>query len=329
MKIKLLLTVPLLLALLISAATAALAIGGSNVNQNIGQSANQGISGSMINNSTLNQSIGQQASQNAQGMGLGSANQNIGQNAGQSIQGSTISGSSVSQSTTQGATQNIAGQGMNNSFTSGQSIAQGAGQSIQGSNISGSSVSQGISQGAAQNIAGQGMTGNLSSSQNIAQGANQSIQGITLINGSISQSINQNAFQNITWNNQNYFTTVQQMASMTAEQRAALATSAQNFLALAPSMRTFIMPLADLNALNTARSSDVAILNVGTNPIPITTGALQVINIPLSQLSSSLSAIPTGKAIAVVSNSDMESAIAATLLRMQGYNAWAVRTGIC
>lgn len=286
MKAKILLTAIALLALV---AATALAATGSNLNQNIDQSANQVIRGSAINNSTIDQSIMQGANQNIQGTGLGgnvNADQNIGQNAG---------------------------------------------QSIQGSNIRDSTVSQGIMQGAAQNIAGTGTGTNASftSSQNIAQGANQSLQGVSLSNASLSQSIIQGANQSLSWNNQNYFTMNNQTITMTADQRSLLMTRTEDFLASYPSNRMFIMPLADLTAFNAAGRADVAVLNVGLGAIPTMFSALPVINIPLNQLPARIGEIPMGSTIAVISDNDMISATAATLLRMQGYNAWAVNTGVC
>jgi hypothetical protein len=262
MKAKILLTAIALLALVVATALAAT---GSNVNQNIDQSANQVIGGLAINNSTINQSIMQNANQNIQGTGLG-GNVNADQNIGQS-----------------------------------------AGQSIQGSNIRDSTVSQGIMQGAAQNIAGTETGANASLSQSIIQGANQSFF----------------------WNSQNYFTMNNQTITMTADQRSLLMTRTEDFLASYPSNRMFIMPLADLNAFNAAGRTDVVVLNAGFGTIPTMFSALPVINIPLNQLPARIGEIPTGSTIAVISDNDMISATAATLLRMQGYNAWAVNTGVC
>jgi hypothetical protein len=267
----------------------ALAATGSSVNQNIDQSANQVLSGSAINNSTINQGIMQNANQNAQGTGLGS------------------------------------------SVSASQNIGQSADQSIQGSSIRDSTVSQGISQGAAQNIAGTGMGTNASfaSSQNIAQGANQSLQGVSLSNASLSQSIVQGANQSFSWNNQNYFTMNNQTITMTVDQRSLLMTRTEDFLASYPSNRMYIMPLADLDAFNAAGRTDVVVLNAGFGAVPSTFSALPVINIPLNQLPARIGEIPAGSTIAVISDNDMLSATAATLLRMQGYNAWAVNTGVC
>jgi len=234
-------------------------------------------------------------------------NQNIDQSASQVIRGSTINNSMINQSIAQSANQNAQGTGLGSNVNANQNIDQSASQSIQGSNIRDSTVSQGIAQGAAQNTAGTGTNASIASRQSIAQGSNQSF----------------------TWNNQSYFTMNDQTVTMTADQRSLLMTRTEDFLALYPSNRMYIMPLADLNAFNAAGRSDVVVLNVGFGAIPITFSALPVINIPLNQLPARIGEIPVGRTIAVISDNDMSSATAATLLRMQGYNAWAVNTGVC
>lgn len=249
-------------------------------------------------------------------------NQSVAQSASQNIQGSTIIGSSVNQGIAQGASQGAFGAGTNASFASNQNIDQNAAQSIQGSNINGSSVNQMIGQDAAQTSAGIGNNTGFASSQNIAQGANQSLQGVSLFNASLNQNIAQSA-------NQSYFTMNNQAATMTAEQRAALMPGINDFLASYPNNGMFIMPMEDLNAFNDAGRRDVVILNVGSGIVPNRLSSLPLITIPLTQLAERTSEIPLGTAIAVMGTDDMESATAATLLRMQGYNAWAVKTGIC
>ncbi len=89
------------------------------------------------------------------------------------------------------------------------------------------------------------------------------------------------------------------------------------------------MPMSDLNSFNDAGRRDVTILNVGSGEVPSRLSTLHRVNIPFNELTARESEIPTGTAIAVMGDNDVASAIAATLLRMQGYNAWAVRTGIC
>lgn len=249
-------------------------------------------------------------------------NQSISQSASQNIQGSTIIGSSVNQGIAQGASQNAMGTGTNASFASNQNINQNAAQNIQGTNITGSSVSQMIGQGASQNSAGIGNNTGFVSGQNIVQGANQNLQGVSLFNASLNQNIAQSA-------NQSYFVMNNQPSAMTAEQRAALMPGINSFIASYPSNRMFIMPMEDLNAFNAAGRRDVVILNVGSGQIPNRLSSLPIITIPLNQLAERTSEIPLGIAIAVMGTNDMESATAATLLRMQGFNAWAVKTGIC
>lgn len=249
-------------------------------------------------------------------------NQSISQSASQNIEGSTIIGSSVNQGIVQGASQGTFGTGTNASFGSNQNINQNAAQNIQGSNINGSSVNQMIGQGAAQTIEGIGNNTGFASSQNIAQGANQNLQGVSLFNASLNQNIAQSA-------NQSYFTMNNQPAAMTEEQRAALMPAINDFLASYPNNRMFIMPMEDLDAFNAAGRRDVVILNVGSGAIPSSFSSLPLITIPIDQLAVRANEIPLGAAIAVIGDNDMASATAATLLRMQGFNAWAVKTGIC
>ncbi len=319
-----------IIAALMLLTAAALAATGLNASQNVAQNANQVIGGSVINNSTINQSIAQRGSQDLSGTGLGggsSTNQNIDQSAGQSIQGSSISGSAISQGIDQGSAQNIAGPWTNESLATRQNIGQEAFQGIQGSNVSDSTVGQSISQGASQAAGGVGTNASLSSSQNVEQGANQSLQGTTLWNASLSQSIAQGANQSISLSNLSYFVVNNQTALMTAEQRAAVAESANNVASGYPNNGMYIMPISDLIALNAADRGDLVVLNVGTGALPMGFSNLPVINIPLNQLTVGIGEIPVGMTIVVISDNDMVSAAAATLLRMQGFNAWAVDTG--
>jgi hypothetical protein len=255
--------------------------------------------------------------------------QNIDQNANQVIRGSVINNSTINQSISQRANQNFLGTGLGGNINSNQNIDQSAGQSIQGSNIRDSTISQGIVQGAAQNTGGLQTNASLSFSQNIGQEANQSLQGVSLWNASLSQNIVQGANQSIAWSNQSYFVMNDQTVTMTADQRAALMARTNDFISTYPNNRMYIMPLVDLNAFNTAGRGDVVVLNVGFGAIPLRFSSLPVINIPLNQLTARIGEIPTGSTIAVISGNDMTSATAATLLRMQGYNAWAVNTGAC
>jgi rhodanese-related sulfurtransferase len=146
---------------------------------------------------------------------------------------------------------------------------------------------------------------------------------------SSSQNIDQGANQSFAWNDQNYFVMNNQTATMTADQRTALMARTEDFIAAYPANRMFIMPLNDLNAFDTSGRGDVVVLNAGFGPVPLSFRSLPVLNIPLNQLTARMGEMPTGSTIAVISDSDMASATAATLLRMQGYNAWAVNTGAC
>jgi len=256
-------------------------------------------------------------------------NQNIDQNANQVIRGSVINNSTINQSVSQGAGQSIGALGTSGSLVTRQNIGQGAVQEIQGSIVSDSTVSQGIAQGASQTAGGMGTNASLSSRQNIGQGANQSLVGVSLWNASLSQSIVQGANQSFTWSDQNYFVMNNQTVTMTSDQRAALMMRTNDFITAYPSNRMYIMPLSDLNAFNAAGRGDVVVLNVGFGPVPLSFSNLPVVNIPLNQLTARMGEIPMGSTIAVISDSDMVSATAATLLRMQGYNAWAVNTGAC
>jgi hypothetical protein len=257
------------------------------------------------------------------------ANQNIDQNADQIIRGPVINNSTINQSIAQRANQNFLVTGTGGSANVNQGIGQSADQSIAGSNIRDSTISQGTVQGAGQSIGALGTNGSLITRQNIGQGAAQSIQGSNVSDSTVSQGIAQGANQSFAWSDQNYFVMNNQTVTMTADQRAALMTRTNDFITALPGNRMFIMPLNDLNAFNTAGRGDVAVLNAGFGPVPLSFSNLPIINIPLNQLTARMGEIPMGSTIAVISDSDMASATAATLLRMQGYNAWAVNTGAC
>lgn len=93
-------------------------------------------------------------------------------------------------------------------------------------------------------------------------------------------------------------------------------------------MRMYIMPVADLQQFVTAGRTDVVVVDVSLSGAPVS-GFSNAIVIPLNQLTTRISEIPAGKTIAVVSDDDIVSAEAMTILRLQGFNAWVVKTGVC
>lgn len=119
-----------------------------------------------------------------------------------------------------------------------------------------------------------------------------------------------------------------QKIAVTSEQQTILVTRTDDFLTSFPNMRMFIMPFVDLEGFESAGRADLVILNVGSQPNPGMNFA-SIINIPLVQLTTRINEVPIGKTIAVFGDDDMESATGMTLLRLQGFNAWARRTGIC
>lgn len=162
---------------------------------------------------------------------------------------------------------------------------------------------------------------------NVSQGISQT--GTQFATGSnVTQNIYQNASQT-TWNVQNYFTTEQNI-QVTSEQRTVIASSAENFLALYPQSRAFVMPLSDFQIIVAQRSGDIVVLDVsaqGNAPVPA--GFNGVIRIPLANLASSISTVPLNAVVAVISDNDVNSAVAMTMLRMYGYNAWTLPVGSC
>jgi hypothetical protein len=139
----------------------------------------------------------------------------------------------------------------------------------------------------------------------------------------------QSANQTTTWNIHNYFTS-EQRAELTSEQRTEITNRAENFLVLYPQSRAFIMPVTDFQTIVAGGNENLIALDVsatGTATIPA--GFDSVIRIPLPDLANRIGTIPGNTAIAVTSNNDINSAVAMTLLRMYGYNAWVLPVGNC
>lgn len=251
----------------------------------------------------VNQGINQDANQVAAG---GNVNQNINQLANQ--QAFATNNTTVNQTLNQRARQMAAGFG-----NVSQGINQTGGQFAAGGN-----VSQGIDQTGTQFAAG----------GNVSQGINQTGMQFAA-GGNVSQNIYQNATQTASWNVQNYYT-VAQMAELTTEQRTAVTTRAQDFLVLYPQGRAFVMPVADFQAIAAQGTQEIVVLDVsaqGNAPIPA--GFEGVIRIPLADLANSISSVPANAAVAVISDNDVNSAVAMTLMRMYGYNAWILPVGNC
>lgn len=292
MKTKIFATMLVLFALFTAVGFAA-----TSSNQNAMQNSNQAVMGSAINNSTINQSAMQKSNQNSNGVMPTGPNANLktAQNASQGVQGSNLINSTVNQNTMQKSNQNVS------SMNSVSPIVN--------------KNSQGMPTGPNVNL-------------NTSQNASQSVQGSNLINSTVNQNLVQNSNQNVTWNVQNYFVMNTQKVSVTSEQQTVIVTRTQDFLTSFPRMREFIMPLVDLEGFESAGRADVVILNVGSIPNPRISFA-GIINIPLIQLTARINEIPIGRTIAVFGDNDIESATGMTLLRLQGFNAWAVRTGVC
>jgi hypothetical protein len=49
----------------------------------------------------------------------------------------------------------------------------------------------------------------------------------------------------------------------------------------------------------------------------------------LENLANNIASIPLGAAVAIMRHNDIDSAVAMTLLRMYGYNAWILPVGVC
>lgn len=253
-------------------------------------------------------------------------NQNIAQEANQAVNGSMTNNLTINQNTEQNANQNALGPDLISPGVN-QNTGQSANQSITGSSMNNSVLNQSITQKANQNVQGPGL-GGPTINQSSGQSSNQTIQNANLNNSTINQNLVQNTNQNISWNVQNYFVMNSQTVTITSEQETVLSSRAQDFLVSFPRMRMFIMPLADLNGFEASRRADVAVLNVGSMPNP-KVSFIGVINVPLGQLIDRIDEIPLDRTIAVVGDDDMESAIGMTILRLRGFNAWAVRLGIC
>lgn len=240
------------------------------------------------------------------------------------------SAQTVNQDTTQGANQ-VAG--VSNGADVDQNINQRANQQAFAANNT--TINQTLNQRAQQIAIGSGnvsQTTDQSGSQfasggNASQNINQT--GYQYATGSnITQNIYQNASQT-TWNIQNYFTT-EQRVELTSEQRMIITTRAEDFLVLYPQSRAFVMPITDFQTIVAEGNENLIVLDVsatGTATIPA--GFDSVIRIPLADLANRIESIPADATVVVISDNDVNSAVAMTLLRMYGYNAWILPVGSC
>ncbi len=184
------------------------------------------------------------------------------------------------------------------------------------------SLNQSASQRANQSAQVFGYAG---SNQTSSQGASQTAQ--TSGNASNVQSITQNAYQ--TWNIQNYWTN-NQTTTVSAEQRSILEVRTEQFLSGYSNMRMYVMPYADFETVSAESSAQVFVLDVSSGNAVASAGTFPgAVWIPLASLSSRLSEIPSTSTVVVVSDNDIDSAVAVTTLRMYGYNAWILPSGIC
>ncbi|HWQ18468.1 MAG TPA: hypothetical protein VN455_01735, partial [Methanotrichaceae archaeon] len=219
--------------------------------------------------------------------------QNIDQNASNVFLG-TASNSNIAQSNVQNANQ----AGLATSRSENVSLSRGAG-----------SISSNIP--SMDNASPSGRAGTLGGRTGAASG----------------QSVNQSASQTVSI--QNYISS-QPSATLTSEQRTVITSTTEQFLTSYPTSSMFIMPVNDLDTLVPQNSANFFVLDVSRQNAWSSPGpSLTVVRIPLPSLVSSLSEIPMGKAIVVVSDNQIDSAVAMTILRMYGYNAWVAQTGAC
>ncbi|MFB3764440.1 MAG: rhodanese-like domain-containing protein [Methanotrichaceae archaeon] len=248
------------------------------------------------------QSIMQTASQSAQAAGNNNAiNQNIGQTANQAAYGQSGNAGTNGTIGTTGTTStvtagNVPGTSNNTgtvgSTDSSQSIGQNANQSVFGSMGNGS-VNQGITQSAGQYANGTG----------------------------VNQNIGQNANQTVTWSLENYSNTTG-TTPLTSEERTLMGARAGQFFTNYPTMRSYIMPLSDINRFNSQNNGNLYVVYVGQNAWNRPNRISGATFIPLTTLVNRFGELPTNKPIVIIGDNGIDAASAMTVLRMNGYNAW-------
>lgn len=293
MNAKIIIIVMMLSAVLAATASA------QGVTQGITQNANQFAGGANVN-----QNINQNANQHALGFNNTTVNQTLNQRAKQVALGTGKINQSIGQA--------------GNQYATGGNVNQNIGQT--GNQLAaGGNVNQNLNQSAGQTAIGAGNV-----SQNIGQTGNQYAAG-----GNVNQNINQNANQTAISNAQYYFT-MPERRELTTEERTTITSRAENFLVLYPQYRAFIMPVYDFQTIVTQRVGTIVVLDVSANGnAVIPAGYSNIIRIPLANLANNVASIPAGTTVAVISDNDINSAVAMTLLRMYGYNAWMIPVGVC
>ncbi len=252
----------------------------------------------------------------------GTANQNLMQSGNQTAQGTSANGSNIDQNVDQTANQTAQG----NELAANQNLVQRTDQNAIGNNLS--QVNQGISQVGDQSASG---LNNTTINQSLAQRASQAFFGSPLNNTGTNQTVPQNNTNqtipgNITnqtgpWNESNYWM-MNWTTPLTTQERATIYNRTGLFFANYSSMRQYIMPWSDLSRFvndSTRRLEVIYIDETAWNRTGRIPGANYV---PLATLFTRINQLPIDRPIIIVGDNSMNAAVAMTILRMNGYNAW-------
>jgi|GEM_PF-4591512 len=122
---------------------------------------------------------------------------------------------------------------------------------------------------------------------------------------------------------QRYWTN--QVGSVSDADRTVIMNRAQSVLS-GYSSESMVMSTSTLNSAISSNNPSLYLLDV--SPSGASGDVEDATSIPLADLTGDLDTLPTDRTIVVVSNNDIDSAVAVTVLRMAGYNAWIGQGGV-
>lgn len=169
------------------------------------------------------------------------------------------------------------------------------------------------------------------SNPNLTQRASQAFFGSMLNNTRTNQTMHQiganqtmpqnNTNQTGTWNESNYWRT-NWTTPLTDQERALMYNRTEQFLANYSGMRQYVMPRSDLAKFVNDSTKSLSVIYVDETAWN-RTGRIPSANyVPLASLFSRINQLPMDRPIVIVADNSMDAAIAMTILRMNGYNAW-------
>ena len=151
-------------------------------------------------------------------------------------------------------------------------------------------------------------------------GTNASM-GTTGLNASMGMNASAQGYQT-------YFNN--QTSPLTGNDRAILLIRSREVMNQLGNPRMFIMPVVTLNHAVNASITNLYITDITRTGNAAGSGARSMRNahsMPFSDMADNMNTVPGGRTIVVVGDNETQSVMAMAMLRMMGYNAWALQGG--